>query len=427
MINLLEKLIKEKRVLILGFGMEGKSTYNLLKKVGSFSALDIADKNPNISEEEAVVYSGDNYLDNIEMYDIVFKSPGIILPKNYKEYNCQITSQTEVFLEHYNRQVIGITGTKGKSTVSTLIYHVLSSNNIPCILAGNIGKPVFDILDDITPATILVLELSCHQLDICRFSPALSVFLNLYEDHLDHYKTFENYARTKKNIYLHQHPLDILYCDATVKPAVGESVSRAVIVDKTILPFDSFTAIDVVKLYGEHNLKNCAFVYSIAKTFSITDDEFISSIRSYAPLRHRLEFIGNKEGIDFYDDSISTTNESTINAVKTIPNASTVLVGGMDRGIDYTGLVEYLASSSLANIICMYDSGKRIFEMLQSSQNVKPTANYCNTLYEAAELAQKITPVGKACILSPAAASYGEFKNFEERGNMFRQLVIGDK
>jgi UDP-N-acetylmuramoylalanine--D-glutamate ligase len=426
MMDLLSKLISGKRVLLLGFGKEGQATYKMLKNIGLYTELGIADIHHPGNVSDAVIYSGEGYLDHIDDYDVVFKSPGVVLPKDYREYACKITSQTEIFLQAFNRQVIGITGTKGKSTVSSLLYHVLHTSQVPCIIAGNIGTPVFEIAKDVKPETVVVLEISCHQLEICEFSPAISVLLNLYEDHLDRYKTFENYVRAKKNIYLHQHPLDVLYCDKSVMPSRKESKSRTIVVERDHLPFQSLEEIDGVKLRGSHNLGNCAFVYSIAKSFGITDEEFIESLKSYTPLHHRLELIGSKNGVDYYDDSISTTVESTINAIESIPNVSTVLLGGMDRGIDYTGLVSYLARSRIANVICMYESGKRIYEMLKNLESANPKLFYCMTLYEAAAVSEKYAMPGTACILSPASASYGDFKNFEERGDVFKSILFKD-
>lgn len=424
--DILLNLIKDKCVLILGFGMEGRSTYNIVKRLGTYTKLDIADINlpKDFSDSDVNIYSGEDHLDHIDEYDITFKSPGIVLPKSYKEYKCKITSQTEVFLQVFRKQVIGITGTKGKSTVSSLLYHVLSDNNVPCILAGNIGKPVFDIACDVKPDTIVVLELSSHQLEICNISPATAVFLNIFEDHLDHYGTFERYYRAKKNIYLHQKPDDVLYCGASVKPLDNESLSKTVIVNTNILPAGVDEAFKLIKLHGKHNLENAAFVYTVSKSYALTDNGFLNAIKSYTPLPHRLEYIGTGNGIDFYDDSISTTVESTINAVESIANASTLLLGGMDRGIDYTALVEYLSDSRLSNIICMYQSGKRIFEMFESKANVKPALIYCTGLIEAVKTAKAVTPTGTACLLSPASASYGDFKNFEERGRVYKSLIF---
>lgn len=422
--DIISNLINGKSVLILGFGREGRSTYKLLKKLGNYSKIGIADMNPVADADDAVTHCGEDYLDYIDEYDITFKSPGIVLPKRYNEYKGRVTSQTEIFLQAYGKQVIGVTGTKGKSTVSSLIYHMLHTNNVPSLFAGNIGTPVFEIVDDIKQNTVVVLELSCHQLEICRYSPYVSVLLNIYEDHLDHYGTMENYINAKKNIYLNQPSLGMVYFSKLFVPPAEEISSRYKVVDKSILPFVSLEDIDGVKLRGEHNLTNCAFVYEIAKTFGISDDAFIESLKSFTPLHHRLELIGTKNGVQYFDDSISTTVESTINAVKSISNAHTLLVGGMDRGINYDNLVEYLAGCKLKSIICMYSSGKRIYDMLSSCDNVKPDLIYCDDLKAAVDKAQEVTASGGACILSPAAASYGYFKNFEERGDAYKAMLF---
>ncbi|MBQ6569070.1 MAG: UDP-N-acetylmuramoyl-L-alanine--D-glutamate ligase [Clostridia bacterium] len=401
----------------------------MLHRVGGYSSVAIADmKYPEDYDlGDAEIFAGDGYLDVLDSFDIVIKSPGLVLPKKFSEYKCLITSQTELFFKRYRDQIIGITGTKGKSTVSSLTYHELSQNGIPALLAGNIGTPVFEIVDDITPETKIVLELSCHQLEYNHYSPALSVILNIYEDHLDHYGTHENYVNAKKNIYLHQKPLEMLYCGENFLPYKKENPSRTFVVKPDILPFKSLSDIEGVKLRGEHNLSDCAFAYLIAKSLGVTDEGFIAALKTFNPLKHRLEPVANIGGIEYFDDSISTTVESSINAMKSIENAQTILLGGMDRGIDYSALVEYLATDcKLANIVFMYASGKRIYEMLSErcggtfSKNVYLTAD----LKEAVSVAKSITKPGGACILSPAAASYGYFKNFEERGDAFTKLVL---
>lgn len=427
MIELLSNIVKGKKVLILGFGKEGQSTYKLLSRLNTCGRLDISDiKRPQYRfGPDTEIYSGDTYMDCLDSYDIVFKSPGVILPKDIHEYKCKITSQTEVFLAAYNRQVIGITGTKGKSTVSSLLYHVMSNSGVKCILAGNIGTPVFDVIENIDKDTVIVLELSCHQLEYCNYSPATAVLLNIYEDHLDHYRSFEDYKKAKKNIFLHQRPTDTLYCGDDVMLENGEVASRVFFINSDILPFKSFESIGNVKLKGQHNLKNCAFVYIISKNFGVSDEEFISLLQTFRPLKHRLEYIGTKHGVEYFDDSISTTVESTINAIKSIENVETVILGGMDRGIDYNPLIKFLLKSKLKNIILMYESGKRIYELFQNeagSHNKKII--YCSDLQEAAITAQNVTSKGSACLLSPASASYGHFKNFEERGDAFKHLLF---
>lgn len=424
--NLLKQLVSGKKVLVLGFGREGRSTFRLLSEVGSFSELAVSDMKPvEIPENGSVkLYSGEGYLDILDEYDVVFKSPGVVLPDKIEEYSCRITSQTELFLMKYGKQVVGITGTKGKSTTSSLMSHVLSLNNVPCILAGNIGIPVFDIIDELTDSTVVVFEMSCHQLENLTTSPATAIFLNLYEDHLDHYGTFELYSAAKKNIYRHQKPGDVLFCNPEFPPEEGDCAATVKHIDSSVLPENIVSA---TPLRGEHNLFNIAAVYEVTRRLGVTDEGFAEALRSFKPLAHRLEYIGTRDGVEYFDDSISTTVESTISAIKSISNAASVLIGGMDRGIEYSSLVQYLMNCPLDDVIFMYESGRRIYERIMESldgTDQKTRFVYKSDLKSAVEYARSATKAGKACILSPAAASYGVFKNFEERGNEFKRLVF---
>ncbi|MDR2547245.1 MAG: UDP-N-acetylmuramoyl-L-alanine--D-glutamate ligase [Lachnospiraceae bacterium] len=423
--DFLREMIKDKRVLLLGFGVEGQSSYQLLRKLGGFAQLAIADMKPQ-PQVDSVVHSGADYLAYIEEYDLVFKSPGIILPRKPHQYKCVITSQTEVFLQIFRKQIIGITGTKGKSTVATLLHHVLSQNGIAALLAGNIGTPVFDIIDEITPETVLVVELSCHQLEYADISPSTAVLLNIFEDHLDRYQTLANYTRTKKNIYLHQQSGDIFYYGKDVITQVGEikTAARTVAIEAGVLPFSLSNSTVKTRFCGSHNTYNTAFVYEIAGRYGVNVQGFMAAFTTFTPLRHRCEWIGEVAGVDFYDDSISTTVESTIYSLKSVENAATVLVGGMDRGINYTNLVSYLAESGLENIICMGESGKRIHLLLTQQVRLQQQIHYSENLYDAVTVAKQVTRTGTACLLSPAAASYGEFRDFRERGDVFRELVL---
>lgn len=428
MISRLEKYIKDKRILILGFGREGRSTLDMLMKVGGYRCIEISDKNPVDSEASRnfKTICGESYLDVLDDYDIVFKSPGVVLGKPASDYKCEITCQTEIFIQSYKDRVIGITGTKGKSTTSSLLYHELKSAGIDVLFAGNIGIPVFDVYDQIKDETIIVIELSCHQLEYAMTSPKRAILLNIYEDHLDHYKTREKYAEAKRNIFLHQRSTDRLWTTAdTVKE--GEAPSLVTYVDKDMLCIKSFKEVEGVKLRGDHNLLNAAFVYDVCKEFGLSDEQFKEALQSFRPLPHRLEPIGNFSGIDYYDDSISTTVQSTINAVESIENASVLLIGGMERNIVYDELVEYLMDSKLDTVICMYESGERIFNMFESLKKEgkisKSQIIKLKDIKESVEWVKKNGKRGGACILSPAAASYGYFKNFEERGDFFAKVV----
>ena len=459
LLNHLHDLIKDKEILILGFGREGRSTLNRILEVGDAASITIADGNEaltlpaameittlsgdkkSVSTEGISLLTGIHYMDSLDDYDIVFKSPGVVLPKAADDYPCLITSQTEVFFEVYREQIIGITGTKGKSTTSTLLYHILRESGMDTVLAGNIGIPFFDILEQITPASRIVCELSCHQLEYIHVSPHIAILLNIHEEHLDHYGSMERYVHAKQQIYLHQKENDLLFCGLDVLPAKGTCRSHIFTVS------DRFASCDVtltgtrirfesgdyripaseIRLLGHHNHLDIAFDYGVCHELGVDDESFTKALISYEPLPHRLRLIGSLDGVRYYDDSISTICDTAIQALKSIPSPGSILIGGMDRGIDYSELIEYLSVDSVPHIILMEATGKRIYEEIKNSYPAfhdPDRLHLVEHLSDAVELAKKVTTPGSACILSPAAASYGIFKNFEERGDAFLDLVF---
>ncbi len=443
MLELLRKKIKNKKVLILGFGREGKSTYKRVCEVGGSDLIAISDKNAISADlpDDVRIISGDDYQKVIDEYDIVFKSPGVVLEKPFETYKCQITSQTELFIERYSSQIIGITGTKGKSTTTTLIYHILSDNSVDSVLTGNIGIPSFDVIDDIKDTTKVVFELSCHQLENIKFSPSYAVFLNLYEEHLDHYGTFEKYAAAKKNIYRYQNKKSVLVCNSDILPESEECAGNVitcsqsdtnsnVYVESNIIHFNGETQeidCDRTLLAGKHNYYNIGVAYAVCRIIGLSAVQIMNSVYTYKPLPHRLEYIGESDGVKYYDDSISTICAATIQAVTSIKDVDTVIIGGMDRGIDYTDLIEFLSECSVSNIILMSDSGKRIAEEIRqryTDESFLRKIYQADKLDTAVSLAKKHTSKGKTCVMSPAAASYNDFKNFEERGDEFKRLVF---
>ena len=437
----LKEYTENKSVCVLGFGREGKSTFGMLNKYCSPKSVTIADlnnidRNVNNIPDSVEIISGEGYQETLNRFDIVFKSPGIVLNHQPSELNCEISSETQVFFTVFRSQIIGITGTKGKSTVTSLTYHILKESGKDCRIAGNIGIPVFDIADSVNDDTIVVCELSCHQLEYMTVSPHIAVFLNLYEEHLDHYGTMENYYNAKKNIYLHQQEVDWLYCNYDIIPdrvsSMTVSMSSTVpdanvyveggVVHGTSSEFRIPT--DKIKLLGIHNHYNIGVVYELCSYFEVSDEDFEKALCTFSPLSHRLEYVDTVKGISWYDDSISTACATAIEALKSIPEPATILIGGMDRGIDYSDLVDFLSHFTV-NVICMETSGKRVYDMIQSAGNFTSPerVHYAQHLDEAVKLASEITPEGKSCVLSPAAASYGIFKNFEERGDAFKKLV----
>ena len=429
-----------KKVCILGFGREGKSTYRILEKYGAQASLAIADLNnvdreANGLPESVELICGKDYQSCLDRFDMVFKSPGIVLEKPLSELSCCITCETQVFFECFREQIIGITGTKGKSTVTSLIYHVLHENGVDCRIAGNIGIPVFDIAEGMEENTVVVCELSCHQLEYMTVSPKYAIFLNLYEEHLDHYGTLENYYNAKKNIYLHQNSEDDLLINSDIAPREYNTWNTYTVSDKdkcadvyvkdgVIYYGDPYVIpVDRIKLLGVHNHYNIAVAYYIAMMY-MDENDFTEALCTFEPLSHRLEYVDTVRGIRWYDDSISTACATAISALQSVPDAGTILIGGMDRGIDYTSLADFLSGLDVS-VLCMEASGKRVYDMIQASGsfNNKERVHYADHLEDAVKLAAEITPEGMSCVMSPAAASYGIFKNFEERGDAFKALV----
>ena len=405
--------------------------------------------------------TGSHYMDKevLDSFDIVFKTPGIVLPMEPERYACRFVSQTGLFIERFRDQIVGITGTKGKSTTSSLLYHILKETGEDTVLAGNIGIPVFDIAEDILPGEVIVLELSCHQLEHLKVSPHIAVLLNLYEEHLDHYGTMEKYVRAKQNIYAWQTEDDILFCNVDVMPGrviagAGEASAcvpcRSEIISAVLVPEGQKATgagdIEVagpavryrgsglripeegISLFGHHNYFDIGVVYGICKEFSMTDEKFLRALRTFQTLPHRLQYLGTKSGLRFYDDSISTIGETAVQALESVKNVDSILIGGMDRGVDYSQLEAYLTGSSVRHIILMEETGKRIYREIQEQYPTLAGSGrleLAEHLDDAVELAIRLGEEGGACVLSPAAASYGIFRNFEERGDYFKELVFG--
>lgn len=428
LIKYVSELIKDKSVCILGFGREGRSTYELFTKAGGFKSVTICDLNP-VSVTGASIVTGQDYQKNLDRFDIIMKSPGIVLEDGSLSDFSKLYSQTEIFLTVYREQTVGITGTKGKSTTSSLIYHVLKECGKPVVLLGNIGIPSFD--GDVKSDDTVVFELSSHQLEYTHVSPKTAVFLNIFPEHLDHYGTFQKYFDAKKNIYRFQKNGDRLICGSDVIPSVrnsdvtvfGEKGDVLIKPNSFIVDGDEIILDSSCPLLGSHNVNNIAAAYLVTRKFNITKEDFLQALSTFRPLPHRLEKVGESMGITYYDDSISTCSQTTIQALNSLSNVGSVLIGGMDRGIDYTPLVDFLCDFDIPNVIFMYDTGKRIMSQF-NGKSYKFSAHYAEDLERAVKIAKQVTPAGSVCLLSPAAASYGFFKNFEDRGNQFKLFAL---
>ena len=442
MISLLDKYIREKKVLILGFGREGKSSFRFIKKHFPEIDISIADKNQNLDKSEFKeiidknLYLGEKYLDAIQHFDVIIKSPGINIEALHEKYKHKLwLSQTSLFLEQYHQQIIGTTGTKGKSTTSSLIHHILKTAGAKSILVGNIGQPPFDLIDQIDTETHIVFELSANQLEFVNFAPHIGILLNLFPEHLDYFGTCDKYFDAKINIVKFQEVQDILIYDAGNENIV--ELLKTISVNSKLLSFQENDDGNIISSYddllkgismsnqrlrGRHNNKNISAAALACLEAGISIENVIKGVETFLPLEHRLEFVGNFCGIDFYNDSISTIPESTIEAVKTVKNIHTLILGGFDRGIDYRSLLNFLSESNIERLIFTGPAGKRMMSDFGGLKKRKQQILFIEHFDDLTNLLQK-TEKGKACVLSPAASSYDQFKDFEERGRAYKKLA----
>ncbi len=455
---LLKKKVKDifenKRVLILGFGKEGKSTFKFLQNLELSLDISIADQDENLAStvdqsefKEVKFILGGSYLSHIDGFDIIIKTPGIQsdLLKN-QTATAAITSQTELFLHFFRERTIGITGTKGKSTTTSLIHHILQKAGKKSFLAGNIGIPPLDFANQIEEDAVVVFEMSSHQLHNIKTSPGTAVFLNLFEEHLDHYAGFDQYKQAKLNILKFQKEHDYAIINAD-DPALTQSELNSL--KSKLLSFsrdeDSgaelvalpdnkilFRYQDNERLYdfsersalpGDHNMMNIMAALCVCKLAGIEEDYIEAGINSFKGLKHRLEYLGKFNGIHFYNDSIATIPEATIEALKTLREVDTLILGGKDRGINYSMLENYLARHKVKNIILTGEAGQRIGNQLNSLVDFNSKVFKVNSYSEIPDILRKNGTKNGICLLSPAASSYDMFRNFEERGEVFKKIA----
>lgn len=418
------EFLKDKSVLILGFGREGKSTYNYIRRYLPEKKLTVADgKEQNTDDENVAVVCGENYLDCLGGFDVVIKSPGISFAEVEIPENTFVTCQTDLFLKYAPCKKVGVTGTKGKTTTSTLIYKMLRAGNADCVLMGNMGLPVLDYIDEMTGDKTAVIELSSHQLEFTHSSPQVAVITNIYEEHLEHYKGgMSGYVNAKLNIVRYQGKDDtFIYngsqgVDRFINPE--EIKSRKIAVsEEDKLPF----TLDNPRLKGRHNRHDVLYALAAARLFNVSDQHAAEAAADFEGIEHRMEPVGEYRGISFYNDCIATVPRAVMCSVEAL-SPQTLIIGGLDRGIDYTDFAADLENSGVEVIIGTKTTGHKIIDMMLSAGTKKQLVKAEN-LEEAVKTAFEKTQKGRVCVLSPAASSYNEYKNFEEKGRRFKELV----
>ena len=387
--KIIDKL-KNKNIAILGFGKEGKSTYNFIRRYSN-QKLTILDKNDITKNNEYLledknlkIITGENYLNNLEQYDLIIKAPGIaLLDIDTTKIENKLTSQLELILEINKKNIIGITGTKGKSTTSSLLYQIIKKQNENTFLLGNIGNPILDYIEKFNEESCLVIEMSSHQLEYIKESPHIGVILNLYQDHLDHTGTLEKYHNDKMHMFKYQEKEDIGIYDGQNEYLINlinknkyksklynfkVEEKADIYVEKNKIYYNNEMIYDGNQkrnLIGSHNLKNIMVTLLITKLLNLDIKKAIKTINEFNPLEHRLERVGTYNNITYFNDTIATIPEATINGINGLGNVDTLIFGGMDRNIDYKNFIEFLKKSNITNLIGLPETGHKICKELK--------------------------------------------------------------
>ena len=291
-------------------------------------------------------------------------------------------------------------------------------------LIGNMGYPVFDNIEDCA-GEIAVIEMSSHQLEFTSRSPHIAVLTNIYPEHLDHYDSFECYVGAKLNIVRNQSKGDTFiynsdqglegFFDLSKYP--GEAVGVSVHTPGA----EKYRDINS-HLLGEHNIQNCMFAAEAARRPGVSDEDIVKALKNYEGIEHRMEYFATVKGIKFVNDCIATIPHSVMCAVEALGDVDTLIFGGMDRGLDYSTFEKALEKSSIRNLVCLPDTGHKIgMHMAQNGSEKKIIIS--EDMEGAVRAAMSVTRPGCTCLLSPAASSYNKYKNFEEKGRHFKNIV----
>jgi len=401
-----------RKVAILGYGLEGQDAEKYFKSLGD--EVTILDRKFD-----------ENYLKYLKNFDLIVRSPGVYryLPEIIKaeKEGVEITSSLKIFFDKCPGKIIGVTGTKGKGTTSTLIYEILKSAGKDVYLVGNIGKPYLELIPKLTSESIVIMELSSFQLIDLTKSPHIAVVLNVTLDHMDWHKDKKEYIEAKKNIVKYQTENDY----AVINSEYDVPRSFSGLTKGKVILFNREDLEDKYKedllLRGGHNLENIAAAVNAAKIIGVDEDVILSSVRSFKGLEHRLELVGEVGSVTFYNDSFATSEQPTIAAINSFTEPETLILGGSDKGLDFTLLRKAIEKkANVKNLILIGEIGVKIGEGI----NGKNIVNLGKTpMTGIVQKAFEITPKGGVVILSPAAASFDMFENYKDRGMQFKKAV----
>jgi len=433
------------KVLVLGLARSGMAVANLLLTSGI--EVTVNDRNEDKTEQiknlirnGAEVILGSHPASILDGIQLIIKSPGISydhqLIKLALNMDLPIITDIELIQYVFSGPIIGITGSNGKTTTTRLVEEMFKADDIKCTVAGNIGIPVSEVAPTIPENRKLVLELSSFQLlGIETFKPHISVLLNIYDAHLDYHKTRENYEQAKFNIFKNQNNSDYLVYnldDDTVREAVKQAES-------ILVPFSQIECLeegvwvknrkiyfmkeeiihqDKIVLAGDHHLENILAAIAVAKINGVSKEAIEKTLTSFRGVKHRLQFVDEIKKRRFYNDSKATNMLATIKALQAFDSPIILLAGGLDRGDDFKSLIPFLT-----NVKSMIVFGENAEKLIKIAKKCSLSVQRVRDVEEAAIVAYEKSVEGDTILLSPASASWDQYRSFEERGDMFINTV----
>lgn len=449
--------IKYRKVAIIGLGVSNlpllEDMYQKKAKVTVFDERNI-EAIPKKIMDQITAYGfafhlGKNCLENLKGFDVIFRSPSCLPTRTELQLEenrgAIVTTEIEMLMKMCPCQIIGVTGSDGKTTTTSLIYSILQKSGYRTFLGGNIGKPLFTKLPEITPEDIVVLELSSFQLMGMEISPDIAVITNMTPNHLNIHKDYEEYIEAKKNIFRYQNENNLLvlnYDNEITKNCAKEANSKVVffsrkeklengfIVDGRVIKECEdrirkhiFNGEDAI-LRGNHNLENIATAIATTSTL-VSIEDAIEAIKEFKPVEHRIELVKEMNQVKWYNDSASSSPTRTLSGINAFEEDIVLIAGGYDKHLDYEPLAIPIVNQVKGLLLIGQTAGK-IFDVVKQeleNQNKNLDIYMCETLEEAVILAKKMAKPGNVVLFSPASASFDMFHDFADRGNQFKKLV----
>ncbi|MBR2884857.1 MAG: UDP-N-acetylmuramoyl-L-alanine--D-glutamate ligase [Clostridia bacterium] len=445
-----KEYVKDKKITVVGIGISNLPLIKFLCENGAIvtacdkkTQAELGETATELKNIGVKLNCGEDYLDNLSG-ELIFKTPGMRFDApallKAKANGSIITSEMEVFFEVCPAKIIGVTGSDGKTTTTTLIYNILCESGYRCHLGGNIGTPLLCKTDEITENDIAVIELSSFQLHTMKKSADIAVITNMSPNHLDVHKSYEEYIEAKRNIYIHAGKDSVLVVNKTNEKSYECRESANGIIrsfgyeeqcdvysdGKSIYAFgEKLLDISDIKIPGEHNVQN--YMTAIAATYPLYKTQAVKKVaQNFGGVAHRIEFVRERDGVRYYNSSIDSSPNRTINTLKVFDKVI-LIAGGKDKGIPYDEIGEHIAKK-VKHLVLIGKTGPLIKAALdkyteKTGIGKDIVTEFCTTYEEAVMCAKNAATAGDTVLLSNASTSFDMFKNFEERGNLFKSIV----